>query len=287
MQIVCVRWGSYGAVVGMALGLLPRPSAAQALEDAFAPDRLTVVVRETTRALPTWTGVSGPLHTGDAALDELLARFGARTIRSVAGAGGSLHRDPVLLEQLGLDRHYVIVLDAKVEIEEAEAAFAAHRWVETVTRVGIMRACGNPNDPMFPWQWGLKSAYDHDIDFEMAWPLSTEGNGVTIAILDTGIDLDHPELVAGIVAGFDFVNFDSNANDESGHGTSCAGIAAARTDNGLGIAGVAGKAALMPVMVLDSRGFGTWPDLASGIVWAVDHGAAVISMSLAGYGFDD
>ena len=136
-------------------------------------------------------------------------------------------------------------------------------------------------DPYRPQQYGLDQ-----IHASRAWSVS-EGTGVVIAIIDSGVDLSHPDLVdrldrdaAGHVIGRDFVGHDDDPQDENGHGTMVAGIAAATTGNGLGIASVAPSARIMPVRVLDSDGAGRSSDVDAGIRWAVDHGASVINLSL-------
>jgi thermitase len=140
-----------------------------------------------------------------------------------------------------------------------------------------------PGDPSYPSQWGFTN-----IRAPQAWDLATGSAAVTIAILDTGIDLDHPDLAAKIVPGYDFVNNDANPQDDTlgglvqGHGTHVAGIAAAITDNSVGVAGVSWGARLMPVKVLNASGNGTFSDVATGIIWAADHGAQVINMSFGG-----
>jgi thermitase len=90
-----------------------------------------------------------------------------------------------------------------------------------------------PNDPSFPAQYGLTA-----IHAPQGWDFSTGSPAVTIAILDSGVDIGHPEMVGKIVQGYDFVNSDNNPQDDYGHGTHVAGIAAAWGNNGLGIAGV-------------------------------------------------
>ncbi|MBM3133867.1 MAG: hypothetical protein FJZ89_00955, partial [Chloroflexi bacterium] len=135
-----------------------------------------------------------------------------------------------------------------------------------------------PNDIHYDrYQWNLRQ-----LNLPLAWPMSTGSPTLTIAIVDTGIDLGHPDLAAKIVPGYDFVNKDDNPSDDEGHGTHVAGIAGAISDNVLGVAGVAWNPRLMPVKVLDSEGSGWYSDIAAGITWAADHGARIINLSLTG-----
>jgi subtilisin family serine protease len=135
-----------------------------------------------------------------------------------------------------------------------------------------------PNDTYYEhYQWNLRQ-----INLPLAWPMSTGSPTLTIAIVDTGIDLGHPDLAAKIVPGYDFVNNDDDPSDDEGHGTHVAGIAGAISNNGQGVAGVAWNPRLMPVKVLDSEGIGWYSWIASGITWAADHGARIINLSLTG-----
>ncbi len=133
-----------------------------------------------------------------------------------------------------------------------------------------------PNDTYFSSQWGMTK-----IQAPQAWDLTHGSSSVKIAILDTGIDPTHPDLASKIVVAQDFSGSGS-PNDVYGHGTHCAGIAAAITNNGYGVAGVGRDCSLMNIKVLSDSGSGYQSDIANGLIWAVDHGANVISMSLGG-----
>lgn len=138
-----------------------------------------------------------------------------------------------------------------------------------------------PNDPYYSsWQWNMDR-----VGAPLAWYYSN-GSGVIIAVADTGVDLSHPDLAGKIVSGWDFVNGDSVPQDDNGHGTHVAGIAAAVTNNGVGVAGLGWDAQVMPVKVLDWAGSGWISDIANGIRWAADNGADVINLSLGGPGYD-
>ncbi|MBI3820097.1 MAG: peptidase S8 [Planctomycetes bacterium] len=134
-----------------------------------------------------------------------------------------------------------------------------------------------PNDSQYPAQWHLPK-----IGAPRAWNVCTGYSNIIIAIVDTGIDLDHPDLKEKIVQGYNFIAHTNDANDDHGHGTHVAGIAGAATDNGAGVAGVGYRCALMPVKVLDSTGTGSYATVASGIGFAARNGARVINLSLAG-----
>ncbi len=130
-----------------------------------------------------------------------------------------------------------------------------------------------PSDPLLGEQWAIPAA-----GVDAAWSV-TGGAGVTVAVVDTGVDLTHPDLVDNLVAGWDAVDDDADPQDLNGHGTHVAGIVAAAA-NDIGTAGVAPQASIMPVRVLDADGAGSDDDIAEGIVWAVDNGGDVINLSL-------
>jgi len=134
-----------------------------------------------------------------------------------------------------------------------------------------------PNDPSFNVQWAHALIHSQG-----AWDNTTGSVTEIIAIIDTGIDEAHPDLAGKIVAGWDYVDNDSDPHDLNGHGTHVAGIAAAMTNNGEGVAGMDWSARIMPIRVLDDVGSGYSADVAEGIRWACNHGARVLNLSLGG-----
>jgi thermitase len=140
----------------------------------------------------------------------------------------------------------------------------------------VAQAVGNPDDPGFGSQWGMVK-----VQAPEAWAVTTGSPSITIAILDTGVDQDHPDLASKIVKNIDFTG-SASVDDVYGHGTHVAGIAAAMTNNGIGVAGLGYTATIMSVKVLGDTGSGAYSWVASGIIWAADNGADVINMSLGG-----
>ncbi len=190
----------------------------------------------------------------------------------------------------GVDSAITIgALPAGVDREALLARIRQHRQVEAAEPLMSVKASFAPNDPRYAEQWNLKM-----INMPKAWEKS-RGKGVIVAVLDTGIAYEnHDDLTqvpdlsgARFASGYDFVNDDTHANDDHGHGTHVAGTIAQVTDNGEGVAGVAFEATLMPVKVLDHFGSGNTADIADAIRWAADHGAKVINMSLGGGGRSD
>ena len=131
------------------------------------------------------------------------------------------------------------------------------------------------NDPYYSSAWHLQT-----IQAPQAWDVAL-GDGVIIGILDSGVDGTHPDLVGNMVPGFNFYDNNTDTTDVHGHGTACAGAAAASSNNGEGVTGVAWNSKIMPLRITDTTGMGYWSMMASGITWAADHGARVVSLSYA------
>ncbi len=192
------------------------------------------------------------------------------------------------------------ILEVGVGQEAAVARrLAARADVAFAAPIHEVRALETPNDPGLPSQWALAT-----IGARSAWDFTTGNNWVTIAIVDTGVDLSHPDLAQKIwrnaseiagngkdddgngyvddVQGWNFIAGSGDVNDDNGHGTHVTGIAAAATDNRLGIAGLSWGARAMPVKVLDKYGSGWEDGIALGVRYAVRNGARIINLSLGG-----
>src|SRR6185436_6537880 len=137
-----------------------------------------------------------------------------------------------------------------------------------------------PTDPRAVEQWQYNNTGqtggtpDADIDAYEAWDLTTGSSGVAIAILDTGVDQSHEDLKSKLAKNVSFVR-GSPVEDRYGHGTHVAGIAAAATNNRIGVAGTCPSCAIYNVKVLGDDGAGAWSDIARGITWAADNDAKV------------
>lgn len=174
-------------------------------------------------------------------------------------------------------------------LNQAISRYRNDNRVESVKRDYLMKATMTPNDPYYPLQWHLYNPVYGGINMEAAWDKST-GQGVVVAVVDTGIAYENygkyaqaPDLAStNFMAGWDFINNDAHPNDDEGHGTHVTGTIAQSTNNGIGVAGIAFNASIMPVKVLNQNGSGSYTQVADGIRYAADHGAKVINMSLGG-----
>jgi subtilisin family serine protease len=210
--------------------------------------------------------------------DGLLVRFDPGTpdaaIRSAISAAGGRVEEPAG------DTGYVKVSTGDVPAAEVAALLDRSTLVSEVGPNTIRYAAAIPNDPNFSQQ----STYLQAMNLPAAWDTTTGNDSMIMAIIDSGVQLNHPDLAGRLVPGWDFVNRDSDPTDDFGHGTMVAGIAAASTNNGRGVAGATWQGKIMPIKVLDSRGQADDEDIAAGIRWAVDHGANVLNLSLGGPG---
>ncbi|MBW2528656.1 MAG: S8 family serine peptidase [Deltaproteobacteria bacterium] len=202
------------------------------------------------------------------------------TVQSVLASHGLSYRETALED------------DTRIQIVQAKqglwarlvAKLRSDDRIEYVEPHAKVEAMFVPNDPMFAEQWHMSR-----VGAESAWDFAV-GRGVTVAVVDTGIACKSFEdfsratdlATTRCVDGYNFVSKTKHANDDNGHGTHVAGTIAQSTHNGLGVAGLAYRARLMPVKVLSSEGWGTTTAVADGIRWAADHGAHVINLSLGG-----
>ncbi|VEP13394.1 Thermitase [Hyella patelloides LEGE 07179] len=174
------------------------------------------------------------------------------------------------------DNVYVVNGDRKMLRQLRKSSLA--KQVEYIEPNYQYQALDAPNDPDYSKQWNFRS-----INVESAWK-ETAGDGITVAVIDTGVSRVPDLKLTKFVKGYDFVNDKVNADDDNGHGTHVAGTVAQSTNNGYGVAGIAYKANIMPLKVLSKGGGGTVADIAEAIKFAADNGADVINMSLGGGG---
>lgn len=136
------------------------------------------------------------------------------------------------------------------------------------------------NDPDF--NDGQRVYAPYIMQVPLAWNYTMGDPNVIVAIVDSGVDASHPDLQGHVLPGYDFVNNDTDAYDDHGHGTHVAGIVAAAANNGIGSVGICPNCRILPVKVLNENNVGNWSGVAAGILYAVDEGARIINLSLGG-----
>ena len=206
------------------------------------------------------------------AQDEILQRTGAVKVKSLPIANAA-----VVLAAPANEN----ALKGTPGVLRVEEDAIAH----TLAKPGGSGGKPAPTPPAETLPWGVDK-----IDADLVWDADRNlvldsgaiaGAGVTVAVVDTGIDLTHPDLAANIAGGYNAIDPAKSANDDNGHGSHVAGTIAG-VDNTVGVLGVAPRASLLAVKVLDRRGSGYYSDIIEGIQWSVNNGAQVINMSLGG-----
>lgn len=194
-----------------------------------------------------------------------------KTLAAKFGAHGALSRSTL--------RHLNVRV-VNVPEQNADAVLAALKndpEIEFAERDYFAQAAFVPNDPYVGDEWHLAKIQAFE-----AWQGTTGNTNVIVAVLDSGVDTNQPDLAGRLLPGYDFVDGTSNMVDDFGHGTAVTGTIAADGNNGVGVAGVAYGCSVLPVKVMDSSGFAAYSTIASGINYAVENGARVINLSVAG-----
>ena len=202
--------------------------------------------------------------------------------------------DEILVKFKADAKHFRVIKVPEGKVLEKVKEYSERTDVDYAEPNYYAYAFWSPNDPYYSYQWDLDNPVYGGIQMEQAWGIQTGSASVVVAVVDTGVAYENysklrkryylaPDLANTVfVPGYDFVENDTHPNDDNSHGTHVTGTIAQSTDNGLGVAGIAFNTAIMPVKVLDRYGSGTYADVADGIVWATDHGADIISLSLGG-----
>jgi subtilisin family serine protease len=225
---------------------------------------------------------------------QILVKFKPRTSVFVRAAAFVAFESRAVARISRLDV-FVLAIPRDETVEGMVEAFARHPDVAYVEPNYYCRISKTPNDTLFQYQYALSNIgqvigsipgspqgkASADIKATAGWEETTGSAGVVIAVIDTGVELTHPDLKNKVVnSGRDFINNDFDASDDHGHGTMIAGIAAAETNNGEGVAGVSWNSKILPLKALDSQGNGAIDKIAEAIRYASDNGAQVINLSL-------
>lgn len=196
-----------------------------------------------------------------------------------------------LIKKLGPQGLERVKLPQGISVRDAIEAYNALPDVEYAEPNYIVKASAIPNDARFGEQWGLHNTGQDvngspgkagaDINAPEAWDI-LQATSVIVAVIDSGVDISHPDLAANLIAGYDFIENDNIPNDLNGHGTHVAGIIGAVGNNATGITGVSWSVKVMPLKVLDQIGEGTIADIIEAIDYAAQNNARIINMSFSG-----
>jgi serine protease len=174
-------------------------------------------------------------------------------------------------------RLLLIKLDSEIKLSEWYAEWVKREDIDYIEPNYTLKISSKPNDTDYDKQGYLKQ-----IRAEEAWEIERENNQVVIAVLDTGVDLNHPDLKANLVEGINLIDPKKTPQDDNGHGTQIAGVLGAVGNNNQGISGVLWSTKIMPVKVLPKEGEGSPFITSQGIYQSVDQGAAIVLLSLGG-----
>jgi subtilisin family serine protease len=270
-------------------------------------------------AVPDDSGPGG-LSSCEAAPGQLLVRFAARTNQSERSSlRSAIHAKRIhAFHAPGLE-----LIKTSIPVERAAALLRSQRGVASVERDCIVHLAVDPDDPGIPLEWGLVNTGQvvdvgsppvpqvgtpgADIDAASAWAVRTDASTVTVADIDSGMQLDHPDLAANLwtnpgeiadnrvdddhngyiddIHGWDFANDDNDPDDDNGHGTHTAGTIGAVGNNNLGVTGVAWKVRLMPLKAFRANGSGDTSAIIGALEYAVANGARISNNSYGGAGF--
>jgi subtilisin family serine protease len=307
-NILPVVAGIVASILGLTLFILlsgsgtsiaQEPLPAQTDAPVFATDRILVKFRAPVRPR---VGLKGEFSTDRADLDRALTDQGVEQAAPLfpVAPSGDMQGIQAIPDDLGLSRIYRLTLSSGRDVLQAVAALSTDPDVEYAEPDYIARATTIPNDPLYSGQWGLTR-----IGAPAAWDVVTGTAAVIIAVVDSGIDTAHADLIPNLwtnpgeipgngldddnngyvddTQGWNFISGSNDVYDGNGHGTQVAGIIAAATNDGVGIAGLCWGCRLMPVRVMADSGASNYSDIAAGVVYATAKGARVINLSLGGY----
>ena len=225
------------------------------------------------RAVDRWTGRARRVALASGCAGALLCALAAP---AAAGSGTAADADDVWALVRQADGGVEVVRgEEALEVASDDALGRTAADVLAIETEVPVHSLGT-NDPLRAQQWPLDQT-----SFESTWP-TTDGAGVIVAVVDTGVRGDHEDLAGALLPGLDLVGNSDGRVDPNGHGTHVAGVIAASTGNGRGVAGAAPGVRILPVRALAADGSGQSSDVAAGVVWAVQHGARVVNLSLGG-----
>lgn len=289
-------------IIGISTLYANAPKNPSDIKTEYASDRVIVKFAEPAISSSSFKigAIDGIASTGLKGVDKVTRDFSVREMKRT-------HRDlknKQLEKRLGVSRWYTLKVSEGTSLEKMVEQLKSDPDVEEVTLDYRAYPATVPNDSLYSKQWGHNNTAQllsycwgcgghpygsavgtvgFDADAETAWSAS-QGYGsssVIIGILDSGVDTGHPDL--RLVQGYDFGDDDSDPDDDSaeaGHGTCCAGVAAAIADNGIGVAGIAGGCSVMPLKVADSNGYMYFSYIQDALYYAADNGVDIVSMSL-------
>ncbi|NNU98324.1 S8 family peptidase [Geobacillus sp. DSP4a] len=298
-------WAALGAAVALVVAAVVSFTRPAPQENVPVPPRLEPFDTNDARTHPTIVALDS-LNAGEQLKEQLNAHPRIREIRHNERGDRShyFYNEIAVRFQTPPDHRHLTQMEAAIRGQLVKRldhvfVFRSHeqtyedmrRYFRTLPTVeycepnyiymqnDLSRPVETPNDSFYArYQWNLPAIHTED-----GWTLSRGKQTVPVAIIDSGVDLTHPDLIRRLGPGYNVLADDRSPNDENGHGTHVAGIIASQPNNDEGVAGITWFNPIMAVKALNADGYGTSIDVAKGIRWAVDHGAKVINLSLGNY----
>jgi subtilisin family serine protease/nitrous oxidase accessory protein NosD len=260
----------------------------------FVPGEIIVKFKQKTADKFSLKTLGSTAIFGIPSIDKLNHDFGLFDVKKLSQDTSSFFLDGV----------YRLSFSKNTDIDSIMTYYQKNSYIEYVEPNYIYEVSLIPDDTYFDYQWALNQNNDCDIDAPEAWNITYGSSDITIAVIDTGVDYNHPDLADNIwnnagesvdsadedgngyiddIRGWDFANDDNNPMDDYGHGTHCAGIIGAIGNNSTGVSGVCWNISIMPIKALGSGGYGDISDLVDAIYYAANNSADIISMSWGGY----
>jgi len=264
------------------------------VEDNYAKGEVLLKFRDS-QELQDYYSVASNIETGLESIDTLSEKYKIKKMERLVGLPQKDgYKASVLKEELARSSLiYKIEVQKDQDIKEIVEEYQKNPYIEYAEPNYIQYLAVTANDPEFDSQWGLHNTGqivngitgtdDADIDALEAWSNTTGSNSVTVAIIDSGADLDHPDLTSNLIAGWDYIEDDSDPEDLNGHGTHVAGIIGAIGNNSAGITGVNWSVKMMPLRIFNEEGLGYTSDFIAALGYAVTNGIKIVNYSGGGH----